>query len=220
MELKSRMTLIVPGLYLGTAGAARDPEMLRKNGINANVSLTHRWSRSWDTVTREGGVSKDRHVWFECADSPTQDLLVHMRKICYAIDRMAPATLTSLTSLPVDDKQKTNYAPPCAPEGILIHCRYGKSRSATMVVAYLMRKFRLPRDDIMKYVEVKQHINPNPGFMRQLEFWEECGHQMWQDWLETIPKAPYKTWLEERAVVLKEQGYTENDQQVRPYLRF
>jgi protein-tyrosine phosphatase len=58
-------------------------------------------------------------------------------------------------------------------ENILIHCRAGKSRSPTIIAAYLIKKYNMTRDEALKYM--KQHrkiINPNSGFMKQLKEYE------------------------------------------------
>lgn len=53
---------------------------------------------------------------------------------------------------------------------VLVHCAMGMSRSATMVIMYLMRKYEL--DLNMAFDVVKRHreiIDPNEGFMKKLK---------------------------------------------------
>ena len=57
---------------------------------------------------------------------------------------------------------------------ILVHCVAGASRSATIVIAYLMWKNQLDYKESAKFVEqMRPCINPNYGFVRQLEIFEK-----------------------------------------------
>ena len=50
---------------------------------------------------------------------------------------------------------------------VLVHCYAGISRSASVVIAYLMREHGLPMIDAMQYVRKRRAIiYPNPGFQR------------------------------------------------------
>jgi dual specificity phosphatase 12 len=54
---------------------------------------------------------------------------------------------------------------------VLVHCKHGQSRSATIVAAYLMHTQH--RDlaasaAVSKLVAVRSRISPNPGFAEQL----------------------------------------------------
>jgi hypothetical protein len=137
----------------------------------------------------EAGIPAHRHKWVQCADSSTQDLLTHMSDICDSIDQMASPVLSSLSSLPIEHKHDTNDKPCRAPpEAILTHCDLGISRSPTIIVAHIMRKLCVQQADVLKYVQSKQRIKPSPNFTRQL--------QVWEDEDKTVPKAPYKAYLE------------------------
>ena len=59
-------------------------------------------------------------------------------------------------------------------EKVLVHCWSGASRSATIVIAYVMWKFRLSAEDAHNYVFLKRTgILPNPGFKQQLKMFEK-----------------------------------------------
>ena len=57
---------------------------------------------------------------------------------------------------------------------ILVHCYAGISRSATMVISWLMREKGLSLNEAINTTRAKRwFINPNPGFMRQLRAFEK-----------------------------------------------
>jgi protein-tyrosine phosphatase len=52
---------------------------------------------------------------------------------------------------------------------VYVHCFAGVSRSATIVVSFLMKKFQWGLTQALTYTKKKRrYIEPNPGFMRQL----------------------------------------------------
>lgn len=56
---------------------------------------------------------------------------------------------------------------------ILVHCDAGMSRSATVVVAYIMKRDGLSADDALNYVLRKRAIAPNQYFLVGLMDWEQ-----------------------------------------------
>ena len=66
-------------------------------------------------------------------------------------------------------------------ENILVHCMAGVSRSATIVLSYLIKCHKMNLNDAHKLLKEKRpQINPNSGFIRQLRVYErhltEKGH--------------------------------------------
>ncbi|CAL1541514.1 unnamed protein product [Lymnaea stagnalis] len=51
---------------------------------------------------------------------------------------------------------------------VFVHCVQGVSRSATLVVAYLMIKKHMTVQDALRLVRSKREVSPNPGFLQQL----------------------------------------------------
>lgn len=53
--------------------------------------------------------------------------------------------------------------------GVLVHCFSGKSKSATIVLSYLMKKHRMILSEALKHVQSKRReADPNLGFKKQL----------------------------------------------------
>ena len=56
---------------------------------------------------------------------------------------------------------------------VLVHCHAGISRSATTVISYLMSEHGLLLNAALQFVRNKRwFINPNPGFIKQLQSFE------------------------------------------------
>lgn len=78
---------------------------------------------------------------------------------------------------------------------VLVHCAQGVSRSAAVVVAYLLSA--VPELDVSgalgRVRAAAPSASPNPGFLRQLELWAAMGCRLAEGHL------PYKRWLLEQA---------------------
>ena len=64
----------------------------------------------------------------------------------------------------------------CKSEGgkMLIHCKYGISRSASFIIAYLIKEMKYTTDYALKFIsEKRKQIKPNEGFLEQLYKYEE-----------------------------------------------
>ena len=57
---------------------------------------------------------------------------------------------------------------------ILVHCAAGASRSASIVIAYIMWNKKMPFKEALEFVQSKRNIVcPNPGFKDQLQLFEK-----------------------------------------------
>lgn len=59
-------------------------------------------------------------------------------------------------------------------DNVVVHCHYGRSRAATIVIHYLMKKYKITFEKAYNYLKSKRSvIHPNPGFRLQLKKAEE-----------------------------------------------
>ncbi|XP_076454666.1 dual specificity protein phosphatase 12-like [Babylonia areolata] len=62
---------------------------------------------------------------------------------------------------------------------VLVHCQVGASRSATVVIAYVMRTYTMSRAAALEFVQLRRPIvSPNQGFLQQLDLFELMGYKV------------------------------------------
>ncbi|EGD87880.2 hypothetical protein H113_04388 [Trichophyton rubrum MR1459] len=197
---------IEPGLYVADVLNTYQEFILRDNHISGVVSLVGNGCSLWQQQKFKRHVK--HHLWIRCDDTETQDLIKHMNIFCDFLDEVYATPRNSTASPFGRPGGHGGHQAVLGGSVVLVHCEGGVSRSPTMVIAYLMRKYGKSRDAVLAEVKGKRKIRPNPGFMDQLEVWEQVQYQPWEDKEKTIPKAPYKAYLERRAVLLREKGLT------------
>ncbi|XP_045199561.2 probable dual specificity protein phosphatase DDB_G0281963 [Mercenaria mercenaria] len=135
-------------IYVGDRDAAES--LQRYNGAEITHILTiDNYPLKW---IEENGSYK--YLYCQCLDMETEDLLSHFQSMFKFIDE-------------VSETQNGK---------ILIHCFAGMSRSVTVAVGYLMYKSKIPLDAALHIVkQYRGRVKPNPGFMRQLELFEQMG---------------------------------------------
>ena len=74
----------------------------------------------------------------------------------------------------------------------------GKSRSATVVCAYLMQRYGVSADEALAQIrEIRPFCEPNEGFMKQLDLYQSMRAPA-----EVENQPIYQRWLYEREVEL------------------
>lgn len=84
-------------------------------------------------------------------------------------------------------------------KGVLVHSGMGMSRSATVVVAYIMKVRMQGTFEAVGFVKKKHGAaQPNRGFINQLMVWEECECDIFEDVDgHRTAKRAYLEWKEE-----------------------
>ncbi|KAG7267172.1 hypothetical protein CRUP_008993 [Coryphaenoides rupestris] len=141
----AELTAILPLLYLGNERDARDLALLRRANIGFVLNVTtHLPLYHYDT----GAFCYKR---LPATDSNKQNLRQYFEEAFEFIEEAQRSGL-----------------------GLLIHCQAGVSRSATMVIAYLMKHTWMTMTDAYKFVKARRPIiSPNLNFMGQLLEFEE-----------------------------------------------
>jgi protein-tyrosine phosphatase len=162
------MHLIMPSsgsvgaLYLGSMTAVNDADLLQEHRISHLVQVL---DIAWLPAARAG---------FECyridiRDSTSADLRPHLESACSYIDK----ALRSGQNVLVHCQQvRIHRLLPIAPL-LLTHHLQGISRSAAIVIAYLIRNHNMSLDTAYALVKRKRAcMKPNSGFVQCLQEWE------------------------------------------------
>ncbi|KAF7370086.1 Phosphatases II [Mycena sanguinolenta] len=143
-------------LYLGSMAAAHDVDLLRTHKIAHLVQVLEvPWMPAPDNTE------------FACyridiEDTSSAKLQPHLEEAC--------------------DYIRTTLS---RGENVLVHCQQGVSRSASIVIAYLIREHSLSYDAAFDIVRQRRRcIKPNAGFIKTLREWESDCNQC-----KMIPRA-------------------------------
>lgn len=151
---------IVPGLYLGSAEASKEIDFFDCI-VNCTDNLKC-WIPPKNSESKEKeGDREDYYLQTHWHDHPEQKILPLLPDLTHRIHQW-------LTTPGILEK----------PKKVLIHCEEGKSRSASLVIAYLLmcRGNEFPSlSSALDFVRSKRPIAcPNKGFMAQLGNLRPC----------------------------------------------
>ncbi|KAF1364236.1 phosphatases II [Lizonia empirigonia] len=179
-------------LYIGGLYALYQTGLIRAAGITHVLSVI-----DYDPLLQDR-FSHLKHFHLRADDHPNENLLQHLPEAVKYIDEALKETKQgekTRDAAQQDDGQDAG--------GVFIHCAMGKSRSATLVVAYLMWKYHLdPATALAQLCEGRPVCDPNPGFKEQLSVWEkmckskteEESMAIYNDWEKTRFKGEYWEW--------------------------
>lgn len=198
---------IVPGVWLGGLDAAQDPSLLRRNGVHTILTVARGLP---GVVTGPDFIN----VVVEVNDTEEQDMLPYLQRCIDLIEdsaAVARARRRRTSRMIKEDEEAAgksgssegapdaaggtsiNSANIATPGGILVHCFAGASRSAMVVLAWVMQHLRLDLVAAYKLVRAKRPIiDPNSSFMRQLLAFERmgCPRELPKDYGVTVASTP------------------------------
>lgn len=142
--------MIEEGLFLGSFGAANNKDALKSLNITHILTIARNLNPSYP----------NEFVYKVLTVHDSDDVYIsHYFEECFDFIEKA--------------KEKIEEAKGQS-GGVLVHCFAGKSRSATIVIAYLMKKHGMSLSEAFQLVKSKRPvISPNAGFMIQLQNYDK-----------------------------------------------
>ncbi|XP_078515960.1 serine/threonine/tyrosine-interacting protein [Lissotriton helveticus] len=147
--MRREMQEILPGLFLGPYSSAMKSKLpvLQKCGITHIVCIRQNIEANF---IKPNFQQLFRYLVLDIADNPVENII----------------RFFSVTKEFVDESLQTGGK-------VLVHGNAGISRSAALVIAYIMETFGVKYRDAFTYVQERRFcINPNAGFVHQLQEYE------------------------------------------------
>jgi dual specificity phosphatase 12 len=185
-------------LYIGGLYALYQTDLIRAAGITHVLSVI-----DYDPSLKERfpDLTLD-HLHIKADDHPNENLLQYFDEAVRYIDQ----ALKEVENETEGDAKGQNGG------GVFVHCAMGKSRSATLVVAYLMWTYEMDATAALEQLcEGRPVCDPNPGFKEQLEVWERMcksgdehvKKEMYEEWEKTRFTGEYWEWGERMSLKAK-----------------
>ncbi|CAG2114918.1 unnamed protein product, partial [Medioppia subpectinata] len=148
----NEMDRIMSALYSGGDLPVTNESILRASNIGTILTVM-------DTcIPNEHRFPGIAYHWISAVDDESQDLLTHFPTAYYIINDALNSSLGA---------------------GVYVHCGDGISRSATIVIAYVMSRLGVPYESARALVATSRAIiDPNVGFVRQLRLFEAMNYQL------------------------------------------
>ncbi|CAD6450562.1 8aae3b52-b610-4f6a-acc6-dd4518e1bc36 [Sclerotinia trifoliorum] len=175
----------VPGedeLYVGGIVSLTE-NSLQKNNITHIVSVL-----KYDFKNFNINWNKYKHLQIEVDDVEDENLLAEFE----ATGAWIEEALKGNGEGEGEEGEKKKGA-------VLVHCAMGRSRSVTILIAYLLRQYPsvTPAIALAQIQQTRPFAEPNDGFMAQLQLYHEMGCP------RNIDEQPkYQRWLYQREVEL------------------
>ncbi|ODM91541.1 Dual specificity protein phosphatase 12, partial [Orchesella cincta] len=154
VDMTACVDLIEKGLYLGNKDTACDIRWLKHHSITHILTID-----SCPLPTKITDLPFVKTKYLQVTDMAHEDILQYFEETNRFIQQ--------------------SICNEVIPGNILVHCYYGVSRSATIVLAYLMHKYNISLEEALERVKSKREaIGPNHGFISQLKLYEKMGYHI------------------------------------------
>ncbi|XP_033961990.1 serine/threonine/tyrosine-interacting protein isoform X2 [Pseudochaenichthys georgianus] len=151
--MRREMQEIVPGLFLGPYSAAMKSKLpiLERQGITHVVCVRQDIEANF---IKPNFPHSFRYLVLDIADNPVENIIRCFPSVSYKTKEFIDGCLATGGK-------------------VLLHGNAGISRSAALVIAYLMETFGMKYRDAFSHVQERRFcINPNVGFVHQLQEYE------------------------------------------------
>lgn len=167
--LEPEPSQITDFMFLGNVNDAQNSSFLEKNNICTilNVSTEKYWATSAKVVIHNFAIPDEANFDIQQIFVDVFRLINDVRKQ-WAQSRRA---CCSMSAVGRDTTSTSSSSEP--PKRLLVHCQKGKSRSATVVIAYLILMNGMAVKEALDYVTSKRPIvEPNIGFFECLRVFQ------------------------------------------------
>lgn len=179
--------------FSSSRGSQHDPEVVRQFSSSLNISLADCQRMLDEVISSTPSVIEGRLLLGNAACSKDRASLATARvtHIVNATSNLPNAfeddRSISYLRVPVDDSLSSDISShfddvvdwmasalsdPYAFGTLLVHCQQGISRSATLVIAFLMRERGMTLASALRHVHKRRWIRPNESFIKQLSKYE------------------------------------------------
>ncbi len=136
---------ILDNIYIGNVYDAHNIQKLQEYNISNVISAVSGLDNIYD--------SSINHINLTLIDNSEQNIIQHFDTTNYFIDSIVSKNISTISN----------------PKGILIHCICGVSRSVTILIAYMIYKYKYNPDTAIDFIKKRRNIaNPNDNFKNQL----------------------------------------------------
>jgi predicted nicotinamide N-methyase len=152
LEDLCRGDMVIPGLFLGGHQASANREWLRSRGVSHIVCV------GWQLEQHFRDSGEFEYLGIDIYDAESAQLYPFFEPVCKFID----AAL----------RPSSEHADGSAGGAVFVHCSAGMSRSSTLVIAFLMKRWRCTFRFAYEHVYQRRYVVPNEGFQDQLIRWQ------------------------------------------------